>query len=162
MKKEMLRGLIFLAIVGVILIGVSQISLTGRAVTTQQTQQVQIVPLSHNESGKVIKFLNSSEMLKDMPRTGVVSLRFFSPVSGAAVWHEDFLIGREGVLKKGKPDIYITLDSKYISGMEGRDLCEVIRQARNKGELGYHTERSKWSLLWKYGGMLKHRDCFGF
>ncbi len=156
----MLPGLVFLVVVGIILVGVSQVSLTGRAVST--TQQIQIVPLSYNEHGDVVEILNSSEMLNDMPRKGVISLRFFSLVSGAAVWHEDFLIGRKGVLQKGEPDIFLTLSSKYISEFKGGNLCELIRRARNNGELGYHSEKSKWALLWKYSGMLKHRGCFGF
>ena len=156
----MLQGLVFLVVVGVLLIGVSQVSLTGQAVKT--TQQIQIVPLSYNEHGDVVEILNSSEMLEDMPRKGVISLRFFSVVSGAAVWHEDFLIGWKGVLQKGEPDIYLTLSSKYISEFKDGDLCELIKRARNNGELGYHSDRSKLALLWKYGGMLKHRACFGF
>jgi len=54
------------------------------------------------------------------------------------------------------------LYTKYISELNGVNLCEIIKQANKNGDLGYHTEYNKAILLIKYSSLLKHRDCFGF
>ncbi|MBU4117082.1 MAG: hypothetical protein KKG94_04995, partial [Nanoarchaeota archaeon] len=72
------------------------------------------------------------------------------------------LISDGQLLSNGKPEISLTLHSKYISELNENNLCEIVKKANNNRDLGFYSENSKAKLFIKYAGMLKHRDCFGF
>jgi len=156
-NKKILVGLIILIVVGIFLI--NKFYITGKSVESLKTV---IVPLNSEQNMKVIDILNSSDFIKDMPKNGVISLRFFSFPEGERVWHDAFLIGKDKILSEGNPDIYLVLHSKYISEFNKNNLCEIIKSANKNGDLGFNSEYSKARLFFKYAGMLKHRACFGF
>ena len=159
-KKELIIALIFiLVIVAIILI--KEFVITGKSVTSK-TQEVKIYPLSASERIKVASIIESSEFIKDVPKKGIISLRFFDFKEGERIWQDGFLIGKKGILNEGKPDIYLSLHSKYISQLNNDNFCETIRKANQNGDLGFYSEKNEAILLIKYVGMLKHRDCFGF
>lgn len=132
--------------------------------TTINTQgsQVEIVPLSQVQVEKIASILLTSEFIKDVPKKNPIALQFYDFQNGERVWRSGFLIGENQLLSEGQPTVYLFLDSKYISEINGENLCEVIKKANKNGDLGFHSEYSKVSLAIKYSGMLKHKSCLGF
>ena len=172
MEKEDLRKnriILLVIIVGIILAIViifsTNSSKTSGAATTNQggsVQEVKRLPLTVEEQQKVAQTILSTEFIKDVPENDPIALTFFSFEGGQRVWRDSFLIGRDQLLSEGTPSIHLTLHSKYIERFNGDNLCELVREANKNGDLGFETEHGKASLLIKYAGMLKHRDCFGF
>lgn len=150
----------FLVLVVVLVLLFNRFLITGEVVY-ESGSSIEIVPLSSAELQKAYVALNSSGFLEDMPKKGVVAFRFFSFQNGKRVWHDGFLLGKGGFLSEGEPDVYLSLHSKYISEMDGSNLCEVIQGANKNGDLGLDYSIGKTKLLWKYRGMMKHRGCFG-
>jgi len=148
---------IFLAII--LIVAYNQLSTTGKSIITQQ---IEGVPLSQEQQQKVVTTLTSSKFIKDVPKKNPISLRFFDFQNGQRRWRDGFLIGKNQLLTQGKPTVYLTLDSKYISEFNQDNICEIIKKAKQNGDLGFHSKSNKASLLWKYKSMLKHRGCFGF
>ena len=159
-KKEFVIALIFILVLVAIFL-ISKFAITGKSVNNIPSE-VKIYPLSASERAKVVNAIESSEFIKDMPKTGIVSLRFFNFNNTEKIWQDGFLIGKNKILTQGKPDIYLSLHSKYISELNDNNLCELIRTANNNGDLGFYSERNEAILLIKYAGMLKYRKCFGF
>lgn len=161
MKKQkktlIIAGIIVLILVGLFLY--SKFYSTGKTI---ERSSVQITPLEQSHKQKVINIITSSEMITDMPEEDPISLRFFSFHNGKRVWHDGFLIGKDELLSEGDPSIELTLHSKYISEFNNDNLCETIKRANGNKDLGFYSQHNKAKLLWKYKGMLKHRECFGF
>jgi len=113
---------------------------------------------------EVSKKLLSSKMIKDLPETGVVSLKLFSIENGEKVWQDEILIGNKQILKQGEPDIYVRIDSKYISELndDGSNLCNVIKKAAENKGVEYELNQNKGMFILKYSGMAKYKECFGF
>ena len=65
------------------------------------------------------------------------------------------------IIDKTDTGLEIILNSKYIDDMNNKEICSVIKNAKEKGDVGVRTEYSSSKIMWKYRGMLKHRDCFG-
>ena len=123
---------------------------------------IQITPLSPEQRTKVIQTITSSEFIEDVPEKFPIAIRFFKFENKQKIWQDGFLIGNNQLLSEGTPTIYLSLHSKYISELNNENLCEVIKKANENGDLGFNSEYSKASLLWKYKTMLPHRDCFEF
>ena len=156
------RFLIFLAIFLIVILGINL--LDKPRITDQSTgsQQIQIYPLTQQEINIIAETILSSEFIGDLPKKGIIGLRFFDFKGGERIWQSGFLIGKNQFLSEGNPDIQLFLHSKYISQLNGKNLCGVIETARANGDLAIETTVSNAKLLLKYSGMLKHRDCFGF
>ena len=126
-----------------------------------QKAQVEIVPLSQAQVEKVASILLTSEFIKDVPEKNPIVLQFYDFQDGERIWQSSFLIGESELLASGDPSAYIIIHSKYISKLNGNNLCEILMEANKNGDLGFHSEYSKASLLIKYSGMLKHKSCLG-
>ncbi|MCX6747218.1 MAG: hypothetical protein NTU63_03750 [Candidatus Pacearchaeota archaeon] len=124
--------------------------------------QVKYSPLSPEEINKVADTILSSEFIKSIPEKEPISLFFFKFENGERIWQDGFLIGKNQLLTEGTPGISLILHSKYISQLNGNNLCDIINQANKNGDLGFESKYSTAILLIKYVGMLKYRDCFGF
>lgn len=139
----------------------SQPSVAGN-ISTNTNYQVKYSPLSPEEVDKVRSTILSSEFVKSVPQSEPISLTFFKFENGERIWQDSFLIGNNQILTSGSPGVSLTLHSKYISQLNGSNLCDVIKQANKNGDLGFESKYSTFTLLIKYAGMLKYRDCFGF
>ena len=125
-------------------------------------EQIEIVPLSQEQINILSQNVLSSEFIGDLPSKGIVGLQFYSFENGERVWHSGFLIGKNGFLSSGTPDLVLIMHAKYISELNQKDLCEVVQSAKANGDMWVESEKSNAKLLLKYAGMMKHRDCFGF
>jgi len=106
--------------------------------------------------------LSSSAFVKDMPEKGIIALRFYDFFLGERIWHDDILIGKSGILSGGTPDMTLMMHARYISQLNGANLCDVISSAKTNGEMWVESDQSDAKLLFKYSGMIKYRDCLGF
>jgi len=104
----------------------------------------------------------ASAFVKDLPSDGVIALRFYDFFLGERIWHDDILIGKTGILSSGTPDLVLIMHARYISQLNGGNLCEVIQAANAAGEMWTESQYSNTKLMLKYASMLKYRDCFGF
>lgn len=157
-KKQKNKLIIILSVITMVLFLIVFIVLVLNFRATGKTvqSQVEIVPLNQEEKGLVMNVLSSSEMVSDIPEKAGVQLRFFKFENGQRVWQDGFNLG------KGDLDVYLSIDSKYIGELKNKDLCDVIKEANRNGDVGFYSEKNQASLLWKYKGMLKYRECFGF
>lgn len=138
---------------------INQFPLTGKIV---DTEGYKITPLNSEQREKVEQSILASSFVKDIPEKDPVFLRFFSFESGERVWQDGFLVGSEGILTQGNPSVYLSINAKYISELNGQDLCEIIQRASRNGDVGLHSDYGKIRLFLKYAKMLKHRGCLGF
>jgi competence protein ComGC len=105
--------------------------------------------------------LLSSEFVKDIPKEGIIALKFYDFVNGERIWLERVLIGSEGFLNSGEPDMTLMMHGRYISQLNGANLCDIINNAKTNGEMWVESEQSNTKLFFKYAGMMKYRDCLG-
>jgi len=132
------------------------------SINTNTNLQVKYAPLTPEEIAKITNAILSSEFIKSIPEKDPISLTFFKFENGERIWQNGFLIGKNQLLTSGTPGINLILHSKYISQLNGSNLCDIIQQANKNRDLGSQSDYSTMNLLMKYSGMLKYRDCFGF
>ena len=123
------------------------------------TQPPQIVPLTDGQIRSVSESIVSSGVLSDIPEESPVGLVFYDFVGGQRVWRNGLLMGNDQFLSEGDPKVTVIMHSKYISEMDEKSLCEVIREANTNGDLGIETKGNKALLLLKYSSLLKYKDC---
>jgi len=157
-KEIIILGTIIVASILLTFIFNNAAPATGKSVSSQ----VKIIPLNPEQRSKVMQVLTTSEFAKDIPKKSPISLTFFDFVNGERIWQDSFLISDGQLLSNGKPEISLTLHSKYISELNENNLCEVVKKANNNRDLGFYSENSKAKLFIKYAGMLKYRNCFDF
>ena len=158
-KRWLVIGVIFAIAIALIIFFTMKHS-TGKIVNSGEP--IRYVPLSQGEIDKVAQTIISSEFIKDVPEKNPIALIFFNFENGERVQQDGFLIGNNKLLTEGTPSIYLTLNSKYISKLNGNNLCDVIKEANKNGDLGFQSKYGTASLLLRYASMLKYRDCFGF
>ncbi len=138
---------------------------TSKTKTSSETKQEKTkpskVPLTNSEKEKIEDALLSSQFIKDIPTKNPISIRFFYFENGSRIWQDRFYMADGELIDKTSTGIEIIIHSKYIEDLGTKELCSVIQDARNKGDLGTETEYSQTKLAWKYKGMLKHKACFG-
>ena len=156
MKRKYLVLIISLVAV-LIIIYMQRASVQGNVVL----QEIRTAPLSIDETNAVSSAIETSEFIEDLPKSGVIALRFYSFDEQGRVWSDAFLIGREGLISKGEPDIYVAIHSKYLHQFGTLSLCDVIKTANANGDLAFHSDKSKVGLLVKYAEMVKHKECLG-
>ncbi|MEK6833716.1 MAG: hypothetical protein AABY32_06750 [Nanoarchaeota archaeon] len=157
-KRLVILGIIILVIIGFFII----IKDKKPEINDNAGAQVQIYPLTNEQKNIVSQTILSSEFIKDLPDNGAIALQFYDFVDGQRRWQGGPLIGKDGFLSEGQPDIILIMHSKYISQLDGTNLCDIIKSAQTNGDLGMETTESEVRLLLKYSGMIKYRDCFGF
>ena len=104
-------------------------------------------------------------MIQELPEDALISLRLYNFDTGVRQWEKSYAITKGNVeeanlqnLDSTKLDAEIIIHSKYVLSAE---FCTAIKQAKANNDFGYELKASKTSLLWKYKGMMKYKDCFG-
>jgi len=106
--------------------------------------------------------LFSSEFVKALPDNSIIALNFYDFVDGKRIWLNEVLVGKEGIVKDGEPDMKLMMHARYVSQLNGTNLCDVINNAKTNGEMWVESEQSNTKLFFKYAGMMKYKDCLGF
>jgi hypothetical protein len=118
--------------------------------------------LSEEEINLLKDAVSSSEFIGELPKEGIIALRFYDFWEWERAWSKDFFITREGFVDSGEPDLVLLMHAKYIMQLKDTDLCVVMANAKTNGEMWTESELSDTKLLLKYSSMLKYRDCLGF
>ena len=108
--------------------------------------------------------LSSSSIVNELPSDSAILLRFYNFNSGEREWEKSYII-RKGEVKEGynsDVDMTVVMHSRYIEPLNNKNFCSVIRESQKNGDFGYESKISDARLLWKYKGMIKYRECFGF
>jgi len=106
--------------------------------------------------------LENQAFVKNMPKKGSVRLRFFHFKGRCRVWDRAYFLTTNSVEEKNvNGDFDIWIHSDYVSKLNNENLCDVIAEARAKGDLGSWTELGKVELVWRYKSMLGYKDCIG-
>ena len=148
-----------IVIFAMIFFTINQFPLTGKII---DTEGYRVVPLNPDQREKIEQSILVSEFVKDIPENDPVFLRFFSFENGERIWQDGFLIGNKGIMTQGEPTVYLSIHSKYLSELNGQDLCSIVNEATKNKDVGLHSDYNKARLFLKYSGMLKYRSCFGF
>lgn len=144
--------LIFLIVVAAALFAAGKFdvkeSVSGRAVSEGKTVS------GKTESAKFdISNLMESEFVQDLPKNAVIELK---------LGENYYTVSKNSVTvgKPENPDLTISLPAKYMNDISA-GLCETVKRANQNRELGMEIHASQTSLMWKYRGMLKYKDCLG-
>lgn len=138
----------------------AQPQLVGRIISSSQnpiSKQSQPVTIT---SENFPTYLQKQSIVKDLPKKAVLSLRLYNFDTGERRWVGDYTI-EKGAVSKGLPnntDVEIILSSKY-AGQLINNFCQTIKTAKANGDFAYELKQSKTSLLWKYRGLMKYKDC---
>ncbi len=127
-----------------------------------KTIKLSFIALSEEQRKKVEDALLSSDFIKDVPKKNPISIRFFYFDEGYRIWQDRFYLSNGELIEKTETSMELIIHSKYIDDLGTKDLCTIVQIANQNGDLGVETEFSDAELLWKYKGMMKHKDCFGF
>lgn len=107
--------------------------------------------------------VSKNYVIEALPENSLILLKFYNFSSGERVWETSYVIKRSSV-KEGtidNPDITLLLSSKYLEGLTNTNFCDIIKSAKNNGDLGFETEKSTAGLAWEYKSVLKYKSCFG-
>lgn len=108
------------------------------------------------------QFLQTQELINDLPEKGVLSLKLYNFNTGERQWENSYILKKSSVVKgvAEKPDAEIIMASKYIEDVK-YGFCGAITNANKNGDLGLELKIGKAAFLWKYNGMMKYKSCFG-
>lgn len=106
-------------------------------------------------------YLQKQQIIQELPKSAVISLRIYNFDTGERTWVGDYTITKGSVLKglPESPDAEVIIHSKY-AGKLVSNFCQAIQQAKTNGDFAFELKTDKTSLLWKYRGMMKYKDCF--
>lgn len=107
-------------------------------------------------------YLRNQDIIRDLPKNGVLSLRFYNFDSGERAWEESYILTkgnvREGIAEN--PDAEIIIHSKYVKEL-GNGFCDTIVKANENGDVGVEIKLPTTSFMMKYSGLLKYKSCLG-
>lgn len=107
--------------------------------------------------------LSKEKLISDFPTSGSLKLSFYHFFQGQRIWDKTFFITKGKIEDKdAQADINIWIASIYVDKFDGTNLCSIIQEARKNGDFGQEFDLGKAKLLWKYAGMIKYKNCFGF
>lgn len=107
------------------------------------------------------EIIEKNPLVQDIPSDGTIILAFYNKTDNKN--EKVFVLTRGKVEEKeGFGDILLSLPSVYIEGLTNKNLCDKITEAKNNGDLQFHSPLSDKDLLWKYKSMIRYRDCLGF
>lgn len=101
-------------------------------------------------------------IIQDFPKKGSMRLRFFHFIEGCRKWDKAYYASGGEIFEKNMAaDVDVWIHTDYAFRLTSNNLCDLIIEARNNGDLGQWTELSTTKLMWTYKGMLKYKDCLG-
>jgi len=108
--------------------------------------------------------MSRNKMIAAMPANGKMLLRLYNFNTGERQWEKSYVLTK-GAFKEGyceDADLVIYLDSSFVSRITNENFCDIVREAKNSGLMGYDNKISWLSFSWKYKGLVPYRDCLGF
>ena len=109
--------------------------------------------------------MENQPLVLDVPKAGKISLRFFHFTEGCRIYDKSYVISDGKITEGGgsDADIFVTLASSYVDRITQDNFCDIVKEARANDGLGQWTSEdvSEATLLWRYKGMLKYKECLG-
>lgn len=107
-------------------------------------------------------FLLKQQIVKDVPKKGKISLKFYHFVGDCRKWDKIYLLNNGKIEENNaKADIEIWMPTNYISKIQEKNLCDTIAEAKTKGDFGQSVNVDNTKLMWTYKGLLKYKNCLG-
>ena len=106
--------------------------------------------------------LSEQQIVKEVPSKAKISLKFYHFIEDCRKWDKIYLL-RDGKIEEKNiiSDIDIWISSDYVDKLKSNNLCEVIVEAKEEGDLGQSVNVGKIKLMWTYKNMLKYKECLG-
>jgi len=107
--------------------------------------------------------VSKNQMIQALPGNAKIVLSFYKFAGDERIWEKSYLLSK-GSVKEGNLedfDINLIMDSKYITVLNANNFCQIIKTAKQNNDFWSTTAISKTSLVWRYRGVLKYKDCFG-
>lgn len=164
-KREIFIAIAFILIIGLFICFVPNMNLnmTGNAVGRSSSGSF-VKPVITKDNFQ--QTLQSQSIIQELPKKAIILLVLSDTGDNTGENPEDEYIITRGSVKQvnaenpssnSNPDLIIFIPSKYIP--ESYNFCNAIKQANKNRDLEYELKESKASLLWKYRGMLKYKEC---
>jgi hypothetical protein len=106
--------------------------------------------------------LPRSSLVKNLPEDSTIALNFYKE-SKTKIEHV-YTLTKGKVTEKPaeKSDVAIFLPSKYVDDLTTANICSIITEAKNNGDLTVETSLSSPELAWKFKYLLlTEKDCLG-
>ncbi len=101
-------------------------------------------------------------IVKDVPKSGKISLKFYHITEDCKIWDKAYILSDGKITAgDGASDMQIWISSNYVDRITVDNFCDIAKEAINSGDFGKSMTASKITLLWRYSGMLKYKDCLG-
>jgi len=106
--------------------------------------------------------VSKEQIVRDVPPKAKISLKFFHLVEDCKKQDKIYLL-RDGKIEERniESDIEIRINSDYAEKMVTDDLCKIISEAREKGDLEQSVNVGSTKLMWAYKNMLEYKECLG-
>src|SRR3989344_4945891 len=151
---------VVLIVVLILAFGLSK-SPTGEV--SREKSNIETVSLSEEERRIVTEAISEAEMVSDLPEKDIVAIKFYDydTREGEKRYRDTFRVTNDGVVSSGKSSVIVYMHSKYIGEFKEKNLCSVVAEALNNGDVKYTSDYGTARLLLKYRNMLKYKDCLG-
>jgi len=106
--------------------------------------------------------MKDQQIVKDVPEAGKISLRFYHFAEGCRIWDKSYILSDGKITEGGgESDIQLWIASSYVDRITPDNFCDIIKKARADGDLRQDATVGEVTLLWRYRGMLKYKECLG-
>jgi len=106
--------------------------------------------------------MQNQPIVLDVPEKGKISLRFFHFTDGCRIWDKSYILSNGQITENSENgDIQVWIHSSYVDSVDESNFCDMVKEARNNGDLAQWSEIGEATLLWRYKSMLKYRECLG-
>ena len=121
-------------------------------------------PLIDINYGNFEAIVSQNSIIQALPKKGGILLIFYNLVDGERVTEKSYIITQGDVEGGESDDVDLTasLPSLYIDMLNTHNFCSVMQTAKDNQELTLDRHISATSFAWKYKGVYKYRECFGF
>ncbi|MBD3247152.1 hypothetical protein GF378_00855 [Candidatus Pacearchaeota archaeon] len=125
----------------------------------------EIKTASDEDYNRLETILPQNQVIQDLPDNARILLSFFNFNTGERQWERDYLIGKGSATQVSSMpndlDMKMIMHSRNVPLLKEGNLCNVVATAKKNGDYATELVGSKTSLLWKYKGVMKYKDCLG-
>ena len=159
-KKQIIAVIIIIAVISLLIFLEHKSAFSGKAIAPSKIQVSTKPAVVTKENFPA--YLQNSQLVKDLPKDAAISLKLYNFDAGERQWEESYIIEKSKVQEglAQNPDLEIWLHSKYIP--QASNFCSAAKKAKSNGDIAFELKLSKVKFLWKYRGMMKYKECFGF
>ncbi|MBX4196381.1 hypothetical protein KW805_02220 [Candidatus Pacearchaeota archaeon] len=119
-------------------------------------------PFSPPDFKRVRQMMLKQPLLEKIPANGNIRVQFYHYYNDCRKIDNSFRLERGNVDENGaEADIEVLIATAYASRFTESNMCDLIKEAQNKGEMSTLFTVGKTTLLLKYSSLLDYKECFG-